>query len=334
MSRALSFLLLVGLLVAGGIALLRQSEPVPSVAPPVAAPVVPRPLDPTPEVAAPPADTTVAASPEPGQAPRFDVVRVDPDGSAMVAGVADPGAEVSILVDDVVVGTVRADRTGAFAGFIDVPQGAAVRRLDLSARQGDGPERRSTEPVIVAGRSADEPDALPPVVALARADGVDLLQEPARNGADGVTVDLVSQGDGDALVVSGRGNVLRLVRLYANATFIAETFVREDGGWEIAVNAALEPGAHTLRADEVGIDGTVTSRVEVPFQRTDPDRVALGPGEMRVERGQTLWRIAESVYGSGLRFTVIYEANSDRIRDPDLIFPGQILAIPDVGSRP
>ncbi|MDE0941760.1 MAG: LysM peptidoglycan-binding domain-containing protein, partial [Alphaproteobacteria bacterium] len=42
----------------------------------------------------------------------------------------------------------------------------------------------------------------------------------------------------------------------------------------------------------------------------------------------SLWRIARRVYGSGVRYTVIYQANDSQIRDPDLIFPGQVFNLP------
>ncbi|MFN5194825.1 MAG: peptidoglycan-binding protein LysM [Cyanobacteriota bacterium] len=47
-----------------------------------------------------------------------------------------------------------------------------------------------------------------------------------------------------------------------------------------------------------------------------------------VEEGDTLWGIAERTYGSGARYTEIFEANREVIEDPDLIFPGQKLRIP------
>ncbi len=47
-----------------------------------------------------------------------------------------------------------------------------------------------------------------------------------------------------------------------------------------------------------------------------------------VQPGNSLWRIANHVYGSGFQYTLIYEANDDQIRDPDLIYPGQMFALP------
>jgi nucleoid-associated protein YgaU len=51
-------------------------------------------------------------------------------------------------------------------------------------------------------------------------------------------------------------------------------------------------------------------------------------GAHRVERGDSLWRIAGELYGDPLRWPRIYEANRDRIDDPDLIFTDQVLTIP------
>lgn len=47
-----------------------------------------------------------------------------------------------------------------------------------------------------------------------------------------------------------------------------------------------------------------------------------------VSRGETLWRISKRVYGQGLRYTVIYGANTPQIRNPDLIYPGQLFVLP------
>jgi nucleoid-associated protein YgaU len=43
-----------------------------------------------------------------------------------------------------------------------------------------------------------------------------------------------------------------------------------------------------------------------------------------------LWSLARQRYGSGFEYTLIYEANKDQIRDPDLIYPGQVFTLPSV----
>lgn len=47
-----------------------------------------------------------------------------------------------------------------------------------------------------------------------------------------------------------------------------------------------------------------------------------------VVSGDTLWAIAEKVYGDGSRYPEIFEANKPMLKDPDLIYPGQVLRCP------
>jgi nucleoid-associated protein YgaU len=49
-----------------------------------------------------------------------------------------------------------------------------------------------------------------------------------------------------------------------------------------------------------------------------------------VQSGDTLWKIADEMYGNGSKYMKIFEANSDLLEHPDRIFPGQELSIPDL----
>jgi nucleoid-associated protein YgaU len=55
-------------------------------------------------------------------------------------------------------------------------------------------------------------------------------------------------------------------------------------------------------------------------------------GQIVIQPGNSLWRISRVIYGRGIEYTVIYEANRTQIRNPDLIYPGQIFATP--GAEP
>ena len=47
-----------------------------------------------------------------------------------------------------------------------------------------------------------------------------------------------------------------------------------------------------------------------------------------VKKGDTLWNIAKKFYGDGSKYKKIYEANKDKIQNPNLIYPNQVLVIP------
>ena len=113
-----------------------------------------------------------------------------------------------------------------------------------------------------------------------------------------------------ALALADRGSVAGVVR-----------------GWDgqKATGVRMIAGA---RVDLVDGSGKVQSRVEVPFAQPDFSTVTLKDDSVIVQPGNSLWRIARRTYGNGVQYTVIYEANKDNIRNPDLIYPGQIFNLP------
>lgn len=60
----------------------------------------------------------------------------------------------------------------------------------------------------------------------------------------------------------------------------------------------------------------------------DPEAQRFASGKAIIRRGDNLWTIARRVYGAGIRYTTIYEANTQQIRDPDWIYPGQVFELP------
>jgi len=84
-----------------------------------------------------------------------------------------------------------------------------------------------------------------------------------------------------------------------------------------AVAEAAPPQAESPPAEDVP---TIVAR------RIGPDRLASGTAIIR--RGDNLWTIARRVYGDGLKYTTIYRANRDQIRNPARIYPGQVFDLP------
>lgn len=68
----------------------------------------------------------------------------------------------------------------------------------------------------------------------------------------------------------------------------------------------------------------------IPFEPVDLGIEKLKPGTHTVVKGECLWFIAgyPRIYGNPLQWPIIYKANRDRIKHPDLIYPGQVFVIP------
>lgn len=79
----------------------------------------------------------------------------------------------------------------------------------------------------------------------------------------------------------------------------------------------------TLNVPSVKIDTKVKSN-----GLTERPNTAGAGNTHTVVRGDTLWAIAKKYYGNGSQYTKIYNANTDKIKNPNLIYPGQVLTIP------
>ncbi len=67
-----------------------------------------------------------------------------------------------------------------------------------------------------------------------------------------------------------------------------------------------------------------------PTLAAKPEAAPTEQGSYTVQSGDTLWNIAETVYGDGSKYSKIFDANTDLLEHPDRIFPGQKLLIPDL----
>jgi nucleoid-associated protein YgaU len=72
-----------------------------------------------------------------------------------------------------------------------------------------------------------------------------------------------------------------------------------------------------------------SSSTAPPPGQGGPAGAAAPIGTYVVAKGDSLSKIAQRAYGDGKKWRKIYEANKDVIKDPDLIYPGQSLRIPE-----
>lgn len=271
------------------------------------------------------------------QRPKFDLVRVEPDGSALIAGKAPAGAIVKILSDGIELGQSRASARGEFVAFVNTAPQKDVQTLELQAETNDGPVVVSEDTVLLLAKTETASLDLPaaesaPTVVKSTPQGVSVVSAPNLATLDHVTLDTISYDAEGEVVLTGRGVPGKRVFVYADGAAVGANRVSQSGSWQM-VMVGLEAGRYTLRVDEVDEDGTVTSRVESPFQRVYPEDELLLAGLTRknviVQPGSNLWTIARVRYGNGAKYTQIFAANRDRIRNPDLIYPGQIFDLPE-----
>lgn len=182
---------------------------------------------------------------------------------------------------------------------------------------------------------ADAPNLSGPVTVLrSTPDGVEVLNNARPEVLENIEIGTISYSDAGDVQLAGRAQAdSGVVRVYVDNRPVTELDVDENGDWRGAL-PEIDTGVYTLRVDEIDAQGQVVSRVETPFRREDPellaqrDDVNSAATRITVQTGNTLWAIARDRYGEGRLFVQVFEANRDRIRDPDLIFPGQVFDLP------
>ncbi len=324
--------------------------------------------EPAPEAVQKPAPQPVvapqaaAAAPTGKSEPKFDIVRVEPSGDAVVAGRATPGADVTLIDNGKNLASVKADANGQFVMLPKaLPQGSHV--LALSEATGAQTPVASRQTVVVAVAPKAQGGTM---VALATpGKPTRLLNPPAATPTAAATALAISSIDVEkdgAFLVAGKAPPSAAINLYLNNSFVAAAKAGTDSHWSVTIKNGVPQGSFNVRADEIG-DGSakVVARVAVPFVAPAPQPVAVAVSTKpavapapatkasaaqpatpapkadvvvasiqtaTVVHGDSLWRISRTMYGRGIRYTEIFKANAAQIRNPRLIFPGQVLVVP------
>lgn len=173
----------------------------------------------------------------------------------------------------------------------------------------------------LGGKKAPEPDVTVAPSQVLRDNGIDPSGLRLQFGSDGtVTV------SGTAASIEDRQRIPEILKGIDGINAVNDHM-------NVAAPAAPEPEEATPVAVEP---------MEIP--RADPVGTVEAPGgegeveggapasaaTYTVQPGDTLWKISEEHYGNGSKYMKIFEANRDLLDDPDKIFPGQELTIPDL----
>jgi hypothetical protein len=319
------------------------------------------------------------AQPAPGDSgqataapPSFDVVRVNPSGDAVIAGRAEPDAEVTILDQGKAIGSVKADNRGEWVFLPDSALDPGEHSFTLESKPEDAPEGEATKQesetsVVVlvpdvakdiAGRTSEQPAGALAIEVPKSGTGptrvLNVPNQPAEASAGAPKVPEISAIDYDPegrAVLSGRAPEGARLFVYLDNESIGEAVADEDGLWSFTPATPIAPGLHVIRVDQVDETGKVLARAQTPFEQAavplaaqagsgsqqtaaatgstaDNGAAAADKGRIVVQPGNSLWKIARESYGEGVRYTIIYEANKEQISNPDLIYPGQVFAVP------
>ena len=268
-----------------------------------------------------------------------DVFRVDELGNIISAGKVSKKAKIEILADNKkIIGADETAEDGSFVVFGKVQSTGLVQSVKIRGLIEDEGQKKIVNSADlffvlpqVESDNKKEVDKIEKTPLIVQDDGNDLkvLSPIQVSSVDSITLDTISYTENSSTELAGRARLAYSVRIYLNNKLESEAKVSESGAWKAALSN-VQAGVYTLRLDEVSENGKVEGRLELPFKREEEALVqAMGEGSITVQPGNSLWRIARKYYGKGIQYVEIFERNSHLIRDPDLIYPGQIFSLPN-----
>ncbi|MGV1924018.1 LysM peptidoglycan-binding domain-containing protein [Agrobacterium tumefaciens] len=257
--------------------------------------------------AAPAADAAQSTS----GAPTFDVLRVEPDGSAVVAGKAQPGSKLEILSNGKVIAQTTIDGSGDFAAVFDNPLPPGDHELVLRSTDASGKATQSEEVATVsvpngkagellamvskpgeASRVLAMPEAAPSALqppqaaqpgqsatAAATTTPAPAASTPAPSAAAAPLTSTVQvtavEFEGSKIFVAGSAPAASSVRALVDDKEIGKSTTEASGHFVIEGNVDLSVGSHIITVEELNADGTVKVRVRVPFERPQTDQATV-----------------------------------------------------------
>ncbi len=321
------------------------------------------------------APETPKEAPKEAKVPAFDILRVEPDGSVVIAGQAAANAAVEVISGSKVLGMTKAGENGDFAIVLDEPLKPGDHQLVLRAGGADGNVATSAQTAIVsvpdsstgqvlalveepgqASRLITKPEAPAQQVISSPEAGTTTTEQAPQVKPDPdapIAIEAV-EIEGDKVFVAGNAKGSKTgssVVVNANDIMLGTSAISSEGRFLVQSQKPLAVGDYIIRADLVDSTGRVIATARVPFRREAGENVSAiasetsgqnggaedastsvplqkVEGSVIIRKGDNLWTISKRTYGKGTRYTTIYLANRDQIRNPDLILPGQVFVMP------
>tara|TARA_B100000287_G_scaffold435613_1_gene504920 strand:+ start:553 stop:1482 length:930 start_codon:yes stop_codon:yes gene_type:complete len=252
----------------------------------------------------------------------FDIVRLNPDGNAIIAGKTIPNSEVLIFDGNDKLATVLSDSNGDWVWMSESPLSPGLKRFNLKSFV-DEDVFVSAENVIILREKKDNLESR--IIKFKDSTGIEILNNSEIES--GLSLDIVEFNDKNSLIISGRTKPNNKVKIFLSNEFKINTTSDKLGNWS----------AKILNLNFKDYDLSVTTNIQnqkiklktkIFHERINP-KIFLEK-EIVVQNGNSLWRIARKTLGGGIFYSEIYKNNINKIKNPDLIYPGQVFNIPNL----
>ncbi len=255
----------------------------------------------------------------------FDLVRISKNGDVVMAGKSEPNEVIELLDGQEILAELVSDANGDWIWIKDSPLKNGIKKFKLNYKDNTRNKNKSDQMIIVLIDNKTKPK----VARLSNSDvkNIDVLN--LENISDGITLDVLSYSPTGLVILSGRtlpNNELNILKAKKN---IGKTQSGEDGKWKFILEE------HNLSDQKLSIKTNINGEdVILSYNQAELKKRFVNKNfefvnkKIVVQQGNSLWRIARKTLGGGIFYTEIYKNNFQKIKNPNLIYPGQVFNIP------
>ena len=252
--------------------------------------------------------------------PMFDIVRIEPGGTIVVAGRWIPEQSVSIVINGEIVATERTDVNGEFVYSPTRAFDAGNYTISLIGVEKDAKSEENVF-IYISPRGYENSVSL-----LMDKDGSTLLQAPTLLTDGNLVVSKIDYLDTGRIVITGDALPRLRVSLSLDGKYLGFARVSDHKHFGLGADVGqLKTGQEYQLAVRLH-DGDGRTIAQVNHTFTMPEMTGDDDTYYTVRRGDCLWIIARNFLRRGVLFSIIADRNN--IENPDLIFPNQNLQIP------
>ena len=259
--------------------------------------------------------------------PTFDIVRISKTGDIVIAGKSEPNETIELLDGEEIIAEVISDENGEWIWVSELPIRSGIKKFKLKYQNDLNTTSISDQTVIVL--VDNKSNGSPKVARVYNSDveNIEMLNLEKIN--DAITLDFLSYSPPGLIILSGRTVSNTEIEIFQSAEILGKTKSNENGAWKFIIKkndfSNKEISIKTKINEEVLILSYDQSEIQKRFKKTNfefyDDRII-------VQKGNSLWRIARKTLGGGVFYTEIYKNNFTKIKNPNLIYPGQVFNIP------
>ena len=258
----------------------------------------------------------------------FDIVRISKIGDAVIAGKSHPNINIDLLSNDKVIANFFSDANGEWIWVSDSPIVPGEKRFKLRHTDEKNNEHESDQVILVLDTTKNDFKSSNKVLLKSSSNNTDILNLELVQ--DGLSLDMANLKEDGLFILTGRTLPQNEIKFFKSNKIVGKVISDLEGKWNFEYKS-FNPSPEEL------IIVTDVKEQEISLSFSEKDLIKFinaknkfYANKITVQPGNSLWRIARKTLGDGMHYSEIYLNNITRIKDPNLIFPGQVFNIPRI----